>query len=267
MHLVVIDIDDVGLVIVHRRNDFGWQRAAHTAKSLGRTLDEHLTAIGRESSAINETILMDEGVEGQGLEIESIQRCEFMWALGTIDSRLFAKRFERVFALGEQHIATILADVGHIAVIVAEGKWTEYTRLDVVDGHRIAVAPAWLTILGIEHLINVLVDLLGTLLADIEDEELLIGRETEAAIGQIAAKDLLGTRSRIDSDKFKAVVARARIVIAVGARHPIHALAELGALTRQTVLKIIPAAILLGSALAFGDEQVVALGRKGEAIA
>ena len=267
MHLVVIDIDDVGLVIVHRRNDFGWQCAAHSAKSLGRTLNEHLTAIGRESSAINETILMDEGVEGQGLEIESIQRCEFMWALGTIDSRLFAKRLERVFTLGEQGITSVLADVGHIAAIVAEGERTEHTRPDVVDGHRIAVAPAWLTILGIEHLINVLVDLLGTLLADIEDEELLIGREAEAAFGQMAAKDFLGTRSRIDSDKFKAVVTGTRIIIAVGTRHPIHALAELGALTRQTVLKIIPAAILLGSALAFGDEQVVALGRKGEAIA
>ena len=267
MHLVVIDIDDVGLVIVHRRNDFGRQRAAHTAKSLGRTLNEHLAAIGRESSAINETILMDKGVEGQGLEIETIQRSEFMRALGTIDSRLFAKRLERVFALGEQHISTILADVGHVAVIVAEGKWTEHTRPDVVDGHRIAVAPAWLTILGIEHLINILVYLLGSFLADIEDKGLLIGREAEAAIGQMATKDLLSTRSRIDSDKFKAVVARARIVIAVGARHPIHALAELGALTRQTVLKIIPAAILLGSALAFGDEQVIALGRKGETIA
>ena len=267
MHLVVIDIDDVGLIVVHRRNDIDRQGAAHPAKSLGRTLNEHPTTIGREGAAKNKTILMDECINRQGLQIYSIKGTELVGALGTIDGLLLAKRPECVLTLGKQGIPPILTNVSDVAVAEAERERTKDTRRNVIERHSIAVAPARLTILGIEHLVNILVDLLGSLLVHIEDEELLVWCETEAALRQMAAQDRFGPSCRIDGDELETLVARTRIVIAIGARHPRHTLAELCALAREAVLEIIPTLVLLRCTLTFGDKQVVALGRKGDAIA
>ena len=187
MHLMVIDIDDVGLIIVHRRDDFGRQGATDTTESLGRTLDEHLTTIGRECAAKKETILIDERVECHGLKVEPIERNELMGTQGTLHLGRFAQWTEDVFVFGKQRITAVLADVVEVTVAETESDWTHHATGDIVNTQCIAVAPTRLAILGIEHLIHVLVDLLGALLVDKEDEGLLVGRKGEIALGQMTA--------------------------------------------------------------------------------